>query len=77
MLEVTDRISGAAIEAYQCLTGDQQRDIDAFLEANPKATLYTREDLVNAWLGWNGIIGYTRQIIRLVQLAHEIKELPL
>ena len=65
--DTNSRISGSAIDAYQQLDGDLQQDIDQFLEANPRAELYSREDLVRAWLTWNGIIGYTPVIIRLVQ----------
>lgn len=63
------QITGPAIDAYQQMDGDLQRDIDQFLEANPRQQLYSREDLVRAWLTWNGIIGYTPVIVRLVQQA--------
>jgi hypothetical protein len=63
---VTDRITGRAIDVYQYLDGRQQADVDAYLEANPRAELYVPRDVVNAWLTWNGIIGYTEQIVSLI-----------
>ena len=35
------------------------------------------EELVNAWLTWNGIIGYTSDVLKVVAAAYEnnLKEL--
>ena len=67
MKSAEDRISGPAIDAYQQLKGAQQTVIDEFLEANPRKTLYAKRDIVNAWLIYTGIQGYTESIIDLVQ----------
>lgn len=64
--DVDARITGPAIDAFQQLDGDLQRDVISYLENNP-AELYSKEDVIRAWLHWNGIIGYTPQIVRLVQ----------
>jgi hypothetical protein len=66
-MNVNDRISGSAIEAFQQLDGDLQSHIVLFLVDNPSRQLYSREDVVRAWLFWNGILGYTPEIVRLVQ----------
>jgi hypothetical protein len=71
MADINDRISGPAIDAFQALSGDLQRDVIAHLQYNPRAHLYSLEDIVNAWLTWNGIIGYTPKIVRLVQQAYK------
>ena len=70
-LMVTDRITGEAIEAYQQLRGKFQQDIDLFLSCNPRARLTSRMDIVDAYLHWNGIIGYTLDIVELVQNSHK------
>ena len=67
MRDVNSRINGPAIEAFQQMDGDLQRDIQSFLEDNTHADCYSKEDLVCAWLTWNGIIGYTPVIVRLVR----------
>ena len=63
---VTDLISGEAIEAYQQLRGKFQKDVDDYLRNNLSKRLYTRQDVVNAYLEWNGIIGYTSDVVELV-----------
>lgn len=66
-MSITDRITGPAIDAFQQLNGQQQYAIEEFLSANKGETLYSKRDIVNAWLTWNGIVGYTEDIISLVQ----------
>ena len=63
---VTDLISGEAIEAYQNLRGKFQKDVDDYLRNNLNKRLYTRQDVVNAYLEWNGMIGYTYDVVELV-----------
>ena len=65
--DVNSRINGPAIDAFQQLDGDLQRDICSHLESNPRAECYSKEDLIVAWLTWNGIIGYAAKIERLVR----------
>ena len=66
-MAATDRITGPAIDAFQQLDGDLQRDIIAYLEDKPRSECYSKEDLIVAWLTWNGIIGYATKIERLVR----------
>lgn len=63
---ITDLISGEAIEAYQQLRGKFQKDVDDYLRNNLSKRLYTRQDVVNAYLEWNGVIGYTSDVVELV-----------
>jgi hypothetical protein len=63
---ITDLISGEAIDAYQNLSGKFQKDVDDYLRDNKSKRLYTRQDVVNAYLEWNGIIGYTHDVVELV-----------
>lgn len=71
-MSITDRITGPAIDAFQQLNGQQQYHVEEFLSANKGAELYSKRDVVNAWLTWNGIVGYTDDIISIVQ--HTFKE---
>ena len=64
--DINSRINGPAIDAIQQIDGDLQQDVFQFLQDNP-GELYSKEDVIRAWLTWNDIIGYTPQIIRLVQ----------
>lgn len=64
---VNDRITGPAVDAFQQLDGDLQFTVIEFLQENPTKELYSKEDVLNAWLTWNGIIGFTPQIMRLVR----------
>lgn len=64
---VTDRITGPAIDAYQYLDAGQQKAVDDYLTENPRVELYSIRDVVDAWLTWNGICGYTEQIVSLIQ----------
>lgn len=48
-----------AQELYDRLPMSMQGDIDDFLDYNTSVTIETRRDLIDAWLVWNGIIGYT------------------
>lgn len=69
--DVNSRINGPAIDSFQMLDGDLQRDVMAYLEDKPRAELYSKEDVINAWMTWNGIIGYTPKIVRLVQQTYK------
>ena len=39
-----------------------QADIIMYYLANPTESVITCEDLIDAWLQWNGIIGYTSEL---------------
>jgi hypothetical protein len=49
---------GQAKEAYDRLPPRMQVDIDDFLEDRPAKVLYGKFDVMEAWLEWNGILGY-------------------
>jgi hypothetical protein len=70
-LMITDRISGPAIDAYQNLRGKFQQDVDLFLSLNPQVRLTHRIDVVDAYLRWNGLIGFAADVIELVQETHK------
>ena len=59
------------LEIIISLPENMQEDIKSFMEENSRECIYTRTDVINAWLTWNGIIGYTDQIISLVQTLME------
>lgn len=68
----TDRITGPAAKSYLKLSASQQRAIDQYLEANPYSTIHDNRDLVEAWLIWEGIIGFTDDIIAIVQSVYKV-----
>ena len=70
---VMDSISNEAVEAYQNLSGKFKQDIDDYLRNNPYKHLYNRHDVINAYLDWNNILGYTRNLDKLIELAHLIE----
>lgn len=70
-MDKNERITGSAIEAFQELRDKFQRDIGFFLEDNPTARLYTRQDVLNAWLQWNGILGFTLDILEITKVVHK------
>ena len=65
------RINGPAFVAFQQMDADLQRDILAYLDDRPRDQCFTSEDLVRAYLTWNGIINYTATIVRLVLQSHK------
>ena len=68
--DVMSRMTGKAIHAYNRLTTLQQGDVNAFLLENPGRTLCSEREVIEAWLIWNGIIGYDQDIIDLVVNAY-------
>ena len=71
------RISGQGKAAYHRLSLQDQRRIVEFLEENPNEWILSPKDLVNAYLIWEGIMGYTDAIINLVLKSYDadIREL--
>ena len=52
------RILGPALEVYNKLPPLMKYNIDDWLEDRPNKVLYDKNDVLDAWLEWNGIIGY-------------------
>lgn len=60
---------------------ENQWELDAFIDTLMNEAEYTEEeianmeprDLVDAWLTWNGMLGYTDDIISLVRCAYNLK----
>jgi hypothetical protein len=68
--EVEARIIGQGMVAFRRLANYQQRKVSDFLEENRRETLMSPLDVINAYLTWEGIIGYTDQITNLVLNAY-------
>lgn len=62
MNKAHERIHDNVFPKFAQLTKHQQGEILAFLQANPRHTIYNQSDLVEAWLCWNGIINYSEKI---------------
>ena len=62
MKTAMERIHSNAIPAFNNLTDNQQKAITEFLEANPGQTVYDQNDLIEAYLSWNGIINYASSL---------------
>lgn len=52
------QIIGQAKETYDKLPPRMRMDIDDWLEDRPTKVLYGRFEILDAWLEWNGILGY-------------------
>ena len=52
------QIVGPALEAYSRLPQRMKNDVDEWLEDRHNRVLYDKNDVLDAWLEWNGIIGY-------------------
>lgn len=53
-----NQIIGQAREVYDKLPSRMRTDIDDWLEDRPRVALYGKFEVLNAWLEWNGILGY-------------------
>ena len=73
-MDLKDLSSELAI-LFATLPLRMQKDIKSFLEDNPRFFICSRMDMVDAYLQWNGIIGYTEQIIDAVVAAMKPVEL--
>lgn len=60
---------------FATLPPRMQNDIKSFLEYNPTFFICSRMDMVDAYLQWNDIFGYTEQIIDAVVAAMKPVEL--
>lgn len=69
-----DRILARATVLFDKLPTKYRIDIIQFLEWNPAKVIYTEEDLIDAWLCWNGILGYTDTIIELFQSVYDVRK---
>lgn len=68
--DIENRLIGQGLKAFRRLSDSQQRSIVAFLEVNSRATIMSPLELIEAYLHWEGIIGYTDQIVNLVLQAY-------
>ncbi len=57
-LSTRPQIIGQAREAYEKLPSRMRTDIDDWLEDRPHKVLYGKFEVMEAWLEWNGILGY-------------------
>lgn len=64
------RLIGQGMQAFRRLSNSHQRVIVKFLEENPRATIMSPLEVIEAYLNWEGIIGYTDNIVNLVLQAY-------
>ena len=65
--------SNAAQRVYDALPDYLKRDIDQFLDDNPRQELYSEADIIEAFLNWNGVIGYSSRITDFFEAVHKAK----
>jgi len=58
------KILGKLPPRFQC-------DVRQFLAENIREELYEPQDVLNAWLVWNGLIGYTNAVMTFVKALNE------
>ena len=61
------RILGLALEMYNKLPNHMKYDIDDWLEDRCTKVLYDKGDVLDAWLEWNGILGYGEDFRKLFE----------
>ena len=61
------RILGPALEMYNILPQLIKCEIDAWLEDRCTKVLYDKDDVLDAWLEWNGILGYGEDFRKLFE----------
>ena len=61
------RILGLALEMYNKLPPLMKCDIDDWLEDRCTKVLYDKGDVLDAWLEWNGILGYGEEFRKLFE----------
>ena len=61
------RILGPALEMYNKLPQLIKCDIDAWLEDRCTKSLYDKDDVLDAWLEWNGILRYGEDFRKLFE----------
>jgi hypothetical protein len=59
------QIVGQAQEAYDKLPQRMKADIDDWLEDRQHKVLYGKFEVMEAWLEWNGILGYDEDFRQL------------
>lgn len=52
------QLLGPAKDVFDKLPRHMQRDVEDLLEDRSNRVLYDKNDVLDAWLEWNGIIGY-------------------
>ena len=61
------RILGPALEVYNKLPNRMKYDIDDWIEDRCTKVLYDKGDVLDAWLEWNGILGYDEEFRKLFE----------
>ena len=61
------RILGPALEVYNKLPPLMKYNIDNWLDDRPNKVLYDKNDVLDAWLEWNGILGYGEDFRKLFE----------
>jgi hypothetical protein len=56
------QLLGPAKDVFDKLPRHMQRDIEDWMEDRSNRVLYDKNDVLDAWLEWNGIIGYGDQM---------------
>lgn len=68
--EISAQLGSEALEAFERLLPTQQEIVRIFLRENHHCYLHGKRDVVDAYLKWEGIIGYTENLIQLVRRAY-------
>ena len=68
--EIESRIIGKGMEAFRRLSNSQQNTIVEFLKENRRQTIMSPLEVIEAYLTWEGIMGYTDSIVNLVLQAY-------
>lgn len=61
------QIIGQAKETYDKLPLRHRLDVDEYLEDRPHKVLYGKFEVMEAWLEWNGILGYDQDFRTLFE----------
>lgn len=57
-MSIKSQVLGPAKVVYDKLPVRLRLDVDDWLEDRPNKILYDKNDVLDAWLEWNGILGY-------------------
>ena len=61
------QVLGPALEVYNKLPPRLRMDVDDWLEDRPNKQLYDKHEVLDAWLEWNGILGYGEDFRKLFE----------
>lgn len=71
-MNVEDRITGDAETCYNNAPHHIRKDIRDCLEDNPRMRIDSKEEFLDAYLVWNGIIGYTTGIMNVFEVIEQV-----